>query len=900
MLDDGTTQIHQYEYNSLGKVTKTVDPVGRTTVFVYAANDFDLLEIKHVGPSGLERLAAFTYNSQHLPQTLTDAAGQTSVNTYNARGQLLTTRNPKGETTTFNYDANGFLLSIDGPMVGTADRTSFTYDNTNRVRTVTDSEGYTLTFDYDNFNRPTRVSYPDATYEFVTYNRLDPVVFRDRMGRLTQRSYDALRHLTSVTDALNRVTRFGWCGCGSLESLTDALGRMTHWSYDVQGRQTGKQYADGSRIEYRYEAAFGRLKQVKDEKGQFKNYEYFTDNSLKRVSYPNAQIATPTVSFTYDSYYNRQATMTDGFGVTSYGYFPVTASPALGASRLASVDGPLPNDTITYAYDALGRTISRAINGVAETAAYDALGRVALVTNALGSFTNTYVRNTGRLAEVKYPNGIRTLFNYFDNLREQRLEAITNLAPNAQVISRFNYLYTPAGQITNWTQGFGTSPVQVHSFGYDTADQLISVIIKTGALTTKTYTYAYDPAGNRTLDASNALSVTASYNSLNELVSRSPATNAARTYEWDVENRLVGIQEGGNRTEFGYDGLGRRIRIVQRTGALTNSDLRYLWCGTGLREERASAGTVFRRLLPQGLLEGLQRSFYTFDHLGSIREVLDLSGSRRARHYYSPYGIVESREGSFDAPFLFTGHFNHRESGLLLTLFRAFDPLLGRWISGDPIGEAEGVNLHQYARNNPTRYVDRLGLEVLIGQHYALLVGGYAWQPGMHQTLVFRPANPQDFVNNPNFAPSGGASATLSGQMSWASGSLYSAWNYAGDTPGGLSDLTVIPTPPGLTDSQFINNIIAAAGAYRDNLPYGPFPDSRFVTFNCNSYAAGVVEAAGGALPDLPGWQPGSWRPIPIPISVIPNKPNPLAGVQQILNELDARFPTHQPELGHF
>jgi hypothetical protein len=46
------------------------------------------------------------------------------------------------------------------------------------------------------------------------------------------------------------------------------------------------------------------------------------------------------------------------------------------ATRLASVDGPLTNDTLTYAYDELGRVVSRAINAVAVTQAYDALGRV--------------------------------------------------------------------------------------------------------------------------------------------------------------------------------------------------------------------------------------------------------------------------------------------------------------------------------------------------------------------------------------------------------------------------------------------------------------------------------------------------------------------------------------------
>ena len=57
--------------------------------------------------------------------------------------------------------------------------------------------------------------------------------------------------------------------------------------------------------------------------------------------------------------------MTDGTGTTLLRLNPITGSPALGAGQLASVAGPLPNDTITYQYDELGRRVSTAINGVA-------------------------------------------------------------------------------------------------------------------------------------------------------------------------------------------------------------------------------------------------------------------------------------------------------------------------------------------------------------------------------------------------------------------------------------------------------------------------------------------------------------------------------------------------------
>ena len=88
--------------------------------------------------------------------------------------------------------------------------------------------------------------------------------------------------------------------------------------------------------------------------------------------------------------------MVDGIGTTSYAY---KAPGVLGAGQVASVDGPLTNDTISYTYDTydqLGRVTVRAINGAANTATwvFDALGRVTSEANVLGTFTYTYDLST--------------------------------------------------------------------------------------------------------------------------------------------------------------------------------------------------------------------------------------------------------------------------------------------------------------------------------------------------------------------------------------------------------------------------------------------------------------------------------------------------------------------------
>lgn len=47
---------------------------------------------------------------------------------------------------------------------------------------------------------------------------------------------------------------------------------------------------------------------------------------------------------------------------------------------------------------------------------------------------------------------------------------------------------------------------------------------------------------------------------------------------------------------------------------------------------------------------------------------------------------------------------------LVPTVQAFFDPTVGRWASRDPIGEKGGLNLSAFVRNNPTTFIDRLGL----------------------------------------------------------------------------------------------------------------------------------------------------------------------------------------------
>lgn len=323
-----------------------------------------------------------------------------------------------------------------------------------------------------------------------------------------------------------------------MDALIDANGNRTRWERDVQGRVTRDIRGDNTTDTlYTYDPSTllgvalslskgdlaGRLKTVTDPKDQVTTHSYNLDDSLSGTAYTNEVISTPDVSYTYEASYPRVATMVDGIGTTSYTY---KAAGANGAGQVASVDGPLNNDTITYTYDELGRVTVRAINGSANTVtwAFDALGRVTSEVNLLGTFDYTYDGVTNRLATVTYPNDQTSTYSYLDDEGDHRLQTIHHQYPNAATLSKFDYTYDAVGNILTWRQQADTTAV-LWEYGYDRADQLTSAVKKstaTPATILQRFAYAYDPAGNRTVEQIDDAVTLSAYDTLNRLTGQAP------------------------------------------------------------------------------------------------------------------------------------------------------------------------------------------------------------------------------------------------------------------------------------------------------------------------------------------------------------------------------------------
>jgi RHS repeat-associated protein len=712
VLDNSTTQLTQKSYNPQGRITQTIDPAGRTTQFTYAANGIDPVTVQQMtSASGFSTIAQFTYNNQHLPLTYTDAAGQTTTYAYNAAGQLTSATDALGEVTTYQYNSLGYLTRIVNANDQTA--ASFTYDQFGRVATRTDSEGYTVTYAYDALDRIITETYPDGTTRAFTWNKLDLASVKDRQGRVTSYTYDAVRNLVNVKDPLDHQTKFGYYENGTLQSQTDPNGNVTSWSIDIQSRVTGKKYADGTQVANTYENTTSRLKAMTDALGQVKQYAYNVDNSLAGLTYANAVHATPNVSYAYDPYFLRPVSMTDGSGTTQYTYEPVGS---LGALQSLKEIGPFNNSTIAYQYDALGRVKARTVDTSTETFTYDSLGRPTSHGTPLGSFALGYLGQTSQLTSQLLGNGVGTKWTYDTNLNDRRLKDIANSGATRS----YQFTATPENDITQITEtaplGSAWAP-ETWTYGYDESDRLLTGQSSSGSH----YGYTYDSADNITALDSRSGSEGATYNELNQVKNFGSSSylydangnvldDGVRTYQWDAENRLIQVvhKTGPGTTTFRYDGLGRRISI-----SYNGSETRYLWCGSTLCQGRTSTDTVTRRYYPEGEAIPLSGTllYYGQDQLGSVRDVVATqNGSRVASFDYDPYGNSSQSNGRVATDFRYAGMFYDQQDGLYLTQYRAYDPRVAKWLGRDPIQENGGINLYGYSTENPINNLDPAGL----------------------------------------------------------------------------------------------------------------------------------------------------------------------------------------------
>jgi RHS repeat-associated protein len=542
--------------------------------------------------------------------------------TYNSKRQVLSIDGPLAgtdDTTSFTYNpATGDLLSITRPLIGA---TAFTGHNAaGQAGTVTDVNGNSKTFIYDGRGRVTDITYSaDSSTSSVEYN----------IAGLPD----------SKTDEDLVPTTFAYdLSYGRLFTRTDSQDNYIVYNYDDQGNVTGKNYydssanltnsksflyqgaslpgllyreisADNTYTEYGYDLD-GNVASVTDPNGYTTSYLYDSLNRLKTVIQPES-IAT---AYTYDSQGNLQ-TVTDAENhTTTYQYDDMV--------RLVSTTSP-DTGTVTYAYDEAGNPINK-------TDAKD--NSVGYEYDALNRLTDIYFPNDTDIHydydEIDVTNGIGKRTRMQDQSGEYVFgyDGRGRLTHKTSIIGEITYElfreYTAGGRIISITYPSGRTVNYYRTTCTCSVDSITTTF--NGPPTTLMQDITYRPFGGADAMSSGAGgTVGSTYNGSGKLTFSNPGSAHQRGYTYDNNGNIKTITASSTSDQYynrsyDYDAINRLTHADGPWGAI---DYTYDDVGNRLTEITNDSSNTYGYVTGtniQNSITGTDATTYTYDLNGNI------------------------------------------------------------------------------------------------------------------------------------------------------------------------------------------------------------------------------------------------------------------------------------------
>jgi RHS repeat-associated protein len=322
-------------------------------------------------------------------------------------------------------------------------------------------------------------------------------------------------------------------------------------------------------------------------------------------------------------------------------------------------------------------------------------------------------------------NGVETTYSY--NPYTTRISSIYT-HKGSTILQNKSYIYSDAGDITRIDDTDGVT----YDYTYDDLHRLETETNDGGYGYMTVY---YDAIGNITQKTVGSNTLTYSYNDNNH----KHAVSAINGYNFVYDNN-------GNMTD-GYDFTDpstpkrRQITYNINNGPLTidyNSGqvvatIRY--DGTGARAKKTVGsvvtyyigdhyeiigGTATRYIFAGNLrvaqVKGSTITYFHKDHLGSSAVMTNSSGNQIESTNYMPFGGMRAHSGTTTSNYKFTDQELDAENGLYNYNARLYDPIIGRFISADPIVpepyNPQSLNRYTYCLNNPLIYTDPSGHNV--------------------------------------------------------------------------------------------------------------------------------------------------------------------------------------------
>lgn len=702
---DGLTT--EYELDSAGFITATTYSTGARIEYEYEWRASGLVPLAVIDSQGLVQVTEC--DNAGRPLASVDPAGRRSSVIRDVRGLVTEIIDPIGNVTKVEYSPEGWVTKVINPD---GSEQTMVYDGEgNQIETI-DEVGTRTVVKHTVFDKVQEVLAANGGVTRYTYNtQMEPIAITNADGHTWRFEYDLAGNIVKEIDYNGLVTETRRSPDGLRLDTIDGEGTVTT-IYDTMGQITELHEADGvvkftrdqygevtqitnkwSTVDYHHDE-YGRLASetttlYSGEQSALK-YHYSAAGAMNAVTHvlPDGREVTETP--TYDEHGQLQQ-MTYGvadqeLASTSFGVDDAGRQSWLSVGSMVR----------QFKFDQRDRIISDTVMR---------LGGEAATTNIVDRVFSWRADNT--LTQVT--NNVHNSVTDYTVDVLNHVTGVTHVGAAQDQKSSEVYGFSRAGMVTKlhpdasakWADDVdsygGTMPRQVGrtSFTYDKAGRVIQTVTKRLSKKPLVKRFYYG-SGTQPVGFEDSDHPGVGWRYLYDGLDRRVGKEQIDTATGDVLSRTVFMH-------YGNEIFGEQYTVDVNEPHMVGVGT--LWPVNPITDE--ILGQI--ELAPSGSPDS---TFYAMisDFAGAPKELVDVTTGGIVG--YSKQSLFGKRQwfGGKSSPLLFAGQYEDAESGWVYNRFRYYNTTFGMYNAQDPLGVGPNLASAQAYVDNPTTWVDAMGL----------------------------------------------------------------------------------------------------------------------------------------------------------------------------------------------